>query len=92
MGDKFISQQQIYDEKVRVLLMEKRSLQDEMRQALKLAGEREAMLLKEAKQLRTSNKQLLGFGEMREKLLQEELAAIKTEVHKIQNLSIEKEL
>ena len=49
MGDKFMSQQQVYDEKVRVLLMEKRSLQDELRQALKLAGEREALLLKEVK-------------------------------------------
>jgi hypothetical protein len=48
---------------------EKRNLQDELRQALKLAGEREAMIAKDCERLRGSNQQLMGFGEMREKLL-----------------------
>ncbi|CDW86615.1 UNKNOWN [Stylonychia lemnae] len=92
MADKFKDQQDIYDEKLRVIQIEKKNLQEELRQFVKIAGERENLLTKENNQLKASNKQLMGLSELREKLLQEELIAIKSEIKNIQKSYGEREL
>ena len=55
MTEKFADHQEICEEKVRVVTMEKKNLQDELRAFVKMAGQREATLEKELKQLKESN-------------------------------------
>ena len=67
-------------------------MQDQLKQAVKTAGEREQLLEKEVGMLRESNAKLMGFGELREKALQEELQLIKGELKNIQTIQAQREL
>ena len=69
VADKLKDQKEIWEEKLRIVNIEKKNVQEELKNCIKSASERESQLTKELSILKQSNKKLMIFGEQREKLL-----------------------